>query len=334
MKKSLVALAVLAASGAAFAQSTVTLYGVADAWFGQTKNGVRAVKQTVLNSGGVNGSRWGLRGSEDLGGGLKANFQLEAGYNIDTGASGSSTSFFNRQAFVGLSGGFGAVTVGRQYTAFDALRGVTNNTYDTAITTTGTVFGRGAAADYTGRVDNSLAYTSPDFGGVSGAVVYGLGENKTTTVGASSNLSLHVKYAAGPLLVGYAHQNEKAQVLNTTSVATGTASTKFNLIAGSYDLGMAKLLGGFQTAKKGTVDDKEYQLGVEIPVGAANIALGYTSTDASTGAEATGYSIAGVYDLSKRTRLYAGYNSTKGETAAGVKDHSTSLLAVGVRHRF
>ena len=329
MKKSLVALAALAVVGAASAQSTVTLYGVADAWFGQTKTGVGAasISQTKLDSGGSNGSRWGLRGSEDLGGGLKANFQVEAGFAIDTGASADANSFFNRQAYVGFSGGFGAVTAGRHYTAYDNLRAAT---YDTAFATTSTVFGRGVVADYTTRVNHSLAYTSPDFGGISGAVVYSLGEDKSLlNTNASSNVSMHVKYAAGPLLVGFGHQNQKAQV------GVGTVSTKYNLIAGSYDLGMAKLVAGYQTAKVGTLDDKEYQLGVNFPIGtAANIALGYTSTDASSNAESTGYSIAGIYEMSKRTRLYAGYNSTKGETGAGVQNAKTSLLAVGVRHSF
>jgi predicted porin len=94
MKKSLVALAVLAASGAAMAQSSVTLYGIADLWFGtaNTDNGTTSLSQTLLESGGVNGSRWGLKGSEDLGGGLKANFDLQQGIRLD---DGSGTSLRN-----------------------------------------------------------------------------------------------------------------------------------------------------------------------------------------------------------------------------------------------
>jgi len=105
MKKSLIALAVMAAAGAASAQSSVQLYGIVDIWFGSVKDGVGAQSETKLDAGGVNGNRFGLKGSEDLGGGLKANFQLEQGFNMDDGSAVASTAF-NRQAWVGLSGGF------------------------------------------------------------------------------------------------------------------------------------------------------------------------------------------------------------------------------------
>ena len=136
MKKSLIALAVLAASGAAMAQSSVTLYGVADAFVGSKKvntvalnatntgfSAPSATRQTVIDSSGLNGSRWGLRGNEDLGGGMKAVFVLESGLNIDTGAAASTTSMFNRQAFVGLdSSSFGTVSLGRHYSAYETVR--------------------------------------------------------------------------------------------------------------------------------------------------------------------------------------------------------------------
>lgn len=354
MKKTLIALAVLAASGATMAQSTVTLYGVADVWFGQTETGVGAaqLKQTVVNTNGMNSSRWGLKGSEDLGQGLSAVFQLESGFNIDTGAQSDSASLFNRQAFVGLSGGFGSVTAGRQYTAYDALRGATNNTYDTAsFTTTGAVWGSGIA-DYASRVNNSVAYTSPVFGGFSGAFVAGLGENKTATVDANQNLSLHVKYAAGPILVGYAHQSQKAQngspeiaptvalPLGVAAVApTGTVTTKYNLIAGSYDFGVVKLVAGFNRAEVSDRKDNEYQLGLNAPIGAsANVAIGYTKSKGEVAGATTsngkGYSVVGYYDLSKRTRLYAAASRTTADNDAGVDTAKTTTVGMGLRHNF
>lgn len=337
MKKTLIALAALGAmAGAAQAQSTVTLYGVADVYFGQTSRTTKPtatgtetkLTQTVINSGGMNGSRWGLKGSEDLGGGLKANFQVESGFDISTGASGQGGLLFGRQALVGFSGGFGAVTLGRQYSAYDALRGATNNTYDSSFATTGTVWGNGVA-DYTGRVDNSIAYQSPNFNGFSGAVMVGLGENKTTTASASRNTSFNVQYANGPILAGYAHQAEK-----TVAVAD---QRKYNLLAASYDFGMASIHGGYNTAKLGSTKDKEYQLGVKVPFGAASVAAGYSrskSDAAGVTSKATGYSIAGLYDLSKRTALYAGWNSTKADFVSATAAVKTSLVAVGVRHRF
>jgi predicted porin len=336
MKKTFVALAALAVVSAASAQSSVTLYGVADTFFGQTKSGVGAAEttQTVINTNGINSSRWGVKGTEDLGGGLKANFVIESGFNLDNGNQ-SATQLFNRQAYVGLSGNFGAVNMGRQYTAYDALRGATNNTFDTAaFTPTGAVWGSGVA-DYSSRVDNSIAYISPEFSGVSGAVVLGLGENKTATVDANQNLSLHIKYAAGPVLVGYAYQEQKVQ----NAAVTGTDSTKYNLVAGSYDFGMVKLTGGYNTAKVAGLSDKEYQVGLNAPIGAAaNVAIGYSNskTDGQVAAlksQSSGYSLVGLYDLSKRTRLYAGYSKMTADTGP-VTTGKSSIVAVGVRHAF
>lgn len=336
MKKSLIALAVLAASGAAMAQSTVTLYGVADAWIGSQKTGLTGVRQTKMGSGGYNGSRWGLKGTEDLGGGLSANFQLEQGFNIDTSAATDSANQFHRQAYVGLSGGFGTTRFGRQYSAYDELRGATNNSFDTSFATTGTVFGNAASqskvADYNGRINNQAYYASPVVGGFSGAIGYGLGEDKTATASANDTLSLHVKYAAGPLLVGVAYQNEER---------TAGADRSYTLIAGSYDFGVAKLTAGFNRAKEdGLGKDSEYQFGVSVPVsGNAAVALGYAhakgkNLDGSTFSKGSGWTLTGYYDMSKRTRLYAGYNTTSAKDGAGVKVDKNSLFAVGMRHSF
>ena len=173
MKKSLIALAVLAASGASFAQSSVSVYGIADIWFGQTSGSAPTVSQTVLNSGGVSGSRWGLKGSEDLGGGLKANFLLEQGFALDTGVSGAG---FNRQAYVGFSGGFGEVKLGNVYTAYDDISGAANAAFDSALAP---VSGVWKSTGYVSNPNNNIYYASPSMGGFSGAVSYALGENKT-----------------------------------------------------------------------------------------------------------------------------------------------------------
>jgi len=107
-------------------------------------------------------------------------------------------------------------------------------------------------------------------------VVVGLGENKTATVDAEQNLSLHIKYAAGPLLVGYGYQEQKAQTPAAPAVATGTSTNKYNLFGASYDFGVAKLTGSYNEAKNSTLKDKEYQLGVSVPFGAATVAAGYS----------------------------------------------------------
>jgi predicted porin len=353
MKKSLIALAVLAASGAAMAQSSVTLYGRLDASLAQTSkevtglNAVGKVKQTGIDSSNLNTTFWGLKGSEDLGGGLRANFTLESGFAIDTGVG--NAGLFERKAVVGLSGAFGAVDLGRNYTAYDTLRGATNNVYDSNFATTGTVWGNGIK-DYANRTSNSVIYNSPSFGGISGAVAYAFGENKNTTVAsvgtigtagyvpsyvigdATDTLSLHIKYANGPLLVGYGYQEEKV------ASATVQDKIKYNLVGASYDLGMAKLVGSYNQAKIGGLKDKEYQVGVSVPFGAAAIAAGYSNSKAEGSATGTtkgdGASIVGTYNLSKRTTVYAGYEATKVETNGGRSNTKLTNFATGVRHTF
>ena len=346
MKKSLIALAVLAASGAAMAQSSVTLYGIADAWVGSTETQVNGVgqRQTAVNTSGVNGSRWGLKGSEDLGGGMSAIFQLESGFSLDTGASAQNGTLFSRQAFVGLQSGFGTVSLGRQYSAYDNLQGATNHNYDAfTFSARGPVSANGIK-DYTSRIDNSIAYTSPSFGGFSGAVVYGFGENKnapaTTTPAfagnvngdATDNASVHIKYANGPILVGYAYQQEKL-----AAVAGAQDKNKYNLVGGSYDFGVAKLTASYNTVKNNTLKDKEGQIGVSVPFGAAAISAGYarSKTEGITGERTgKGYSILGTYALSKRTGLYAGAQNTKAHILNAAAETEITTYGLGVRHSF
>lgn len=338
MKKSLIALAVLAASGAAMAQSSVTLYGRLDASVGQTtteSTGTAEVKQTVLDQSQLNTTFWGLKGTEDLGGGLTANFKLESGFALDTGVG--NTGLFERTATVGLAGGFGAVNLGRQYTAYDALRGATNNVWDSNMATTGAVWKATGMTDYTNRISNSVRYDSPVFSGISGSVAYGFGENEgtATNVGdATDNVSMHIKYAAGPLLVGYAHQEEK---LAQAALTAAQVTNKYDLLGASYDFGVAKLTGSYNQAKDSTTKDKEYQVGVSAPFGAFTVAAGYSKATSERAGRADldgeGYTLVGTYDLSKRTTMYVGYKATDVETSATATTE-TSTFAAGVRHTF
>ncbi|CAN5510563.1 porin [soil metagenome] len=338
MKKSLIALAVLAASGAAMAQSSVTLYGVADAWLGSTKvtTGGVGLRQTGIETSGVNGSRWGLKGSEDLGGGMKAVFQLESGFKLDTGEQKTAGSIFDRQAFVGLAGDFGTVSLGRQYSAYDALHSASNQNYDAFTFNANNGAAGGVAAngmkDYTNRISNSVAYTSPSFSGFSGAVVYGFGENKTATNDATDSASFNIKYANGPVMVGYAFQQDKQ-----AAVGGVQDKNKYNLVGASYDFGVAKLVGSYNTAKNDTFKDKEGQIGVVVPFGAAAISAGYArSKSEGLGVEHTGkgYSILGTYALSKRTGLYVGAQNTKVHLLNAAAETEATTYGLGVRHSF
>jgi predicted porin len=346
MKKSLVALAVLAASGAAMAQSTVTMYGLADIFLAGVKNennaasvaagaGAGSITQTVLNSGAVNGSRWGMKGSEDLGGGLKANFQLESGFNIDSGSAAQGGLLFGRQSWVGFSGSFGAVKLGRMPTPYDDVNGNADGVFDSAVSAMPHVF-RSYAGDFTGytiRTNNTIKFESANYSGFSGALSYALGENKTATVDAGSITALNLAYGAGPLAVSFAYQTEKAN-----GSATDVNFTRLNA---GYNFGVATLKGAY--GKAGNVgavsgaDATEYQIAVDYPVSAAlTLSANYAKSDDNTTlgeAQRKGFGLGAAYTLSKRTFLYGGYTTNTSTPKVG-DDSKISILAVGMQHRF
>ncbi|MDO9134816.1 porin [Hydrogenophaga sp.] len=357
MKKSLIALAVLAAAGAAQAQSTVTLYGLADIWVGSSKatatvGGVSAsARTTLVDSNGFSTSKFGFKGSEDLGGGLKANFQLEQGFNVDTGTAQVAGSAFNRQAWVGLSGGFGEVQLGRVWTSYDDVRATINDTFNANVASSFSTW-----VGYNDRTNNGIKYLTPSFGGISGSVTYALGEDKNTSTNGKDNnlLSVGVNYAGGPVAVGFAHQTEKSGTTTKLGaagalggvIADGTKVT-YNLLNGSYDLGVVKLLAGFNQVKgtepavPGFVKASEYFLGVEAPLSSAlGIAAGYSQSkikdDTGPQLKGTGFSVMAKYNLSKRTFTYAAMNSTKFKDDSGATSDSvkSQLFAVGVNHSF
>lgn len=334
MKKNLIALAVLAASGVASAQSTVTVYGIADVWFGSSDNGT--VRQTGIGSGGVSSSRFGFKGSEDLGAGLKANFVLEQGFSIDTGANATAGQAFSRQSFVGLSSAaFGEVRLGKTYTPFDDISGATTPGFDSALSPTVNVW---QSTGYTANPANTVYYASPSYSGFSGAASYSLGEDKNTVgVAAPFNnkaghiASFNVKYQGGPVYVGLAYQVDK--------FAGATKSAKFLRVNGSYDLGVVKLLAGYgRVADQSALVSKttDWQIGADFPVTSAlTLSGGYAHSKdndlAST--KRTGLGLAASYSLSKRTSVYGGIQAAK-TTANSAADVKTDLYAVGIRHAF
>lgn len=334
MKKSLIALAVLAVSGAASAQSSVQLYGLIDSYFGSTYAG--GLKQTVVNSGGIQTSRFGFKGSEDLGGGLKANFLLESGISVDRGATntGAAGSLFTRQSYVGLSGGFGEVKVGKIWTAYDDQVGVGAAAWNANVLTPATNVWA-SSANYNGNPNNTIYYATPDFGGFTAAGSYSLGENKTAAANAGKVVAFNVAYSGGPVFVGLAYQSEKANGLAT--------ATKYTQINGSYDFGVAKLLAAYGNVKDGAdvtgtaaPKIKEYQIGVDVPVGSAFTLSGGYATSKTSGLaanlKASGFGVTGLYALSKRTNLYAGFQNAKQEVAGTSSKLGT--YAAGIRHTF
>ncbi|MDB5884172.1 MAG: porin, Gram-negative type [Polaromonas sp.] len=345
MKKNLIALAVLAASGVASAQSSVTLYGLVDAYVGSSRIKTSApgtvstsARQTVVDSGGFNTSRFGFKGSEDLGGGLKANFVLEAGFDASTGAANNytnpftgatSNAIFGRQSWVGMSGGFGEVRLGKMWTPYDEVKGLGAAAFDSNIFAPAT--GVWASNGYSDRPGNSIYYATPSISGFSAAASYSLGENKTATQSAGKIASFNVQYANGPLAAALAYQTEKdgGASLNTTT-------TKFTQLNASYDLGAAKLLAAYGNVKDAGNRAKEFQVGVDVPLGAVTLSGGVARSKITLAGggevKSTGVGLAAKYDLSKRTFLYTGLQMAKNES--GATDVKTDTFAVGVQHKF
>lgn len=339
MKKSLIALAVISATGAAMAQSSVELFGRLDVGYSSNSVKVDGVKsymagtntsagstQQGINSSNLNTQFWGLRGTEDLGGGLKAMFMLQSNFNTDTGALGGQ--MFDREAWLGLSGGFGTVKLGRNYTAYDTVRAATNHTLNSNINVTSVVSGVGVA-DFALRNSNSIRYEAPKMGGFNAAVSYGFGENKTTAESSRDTTSLALWYTEGPLLVAFGHQREEDTAAN--------GDRKYTMVGGSYNFGIASLTGSYETSKQLGRKDKNYQFGVNVPMGAFSFHVGYAdgqTKDGGVKADSSGYALVGTYALSKRTTAYAGYESTKVENNAGTSTTKVTNLALGLRHTF
>ncbi len=287
MKKSLVALAALAVAGIASAQSSVTLFGVVDASVSHYSSKAELANpfaaplfvvptgikqsQTVLGNSGYNSSRIGFRGTEDLGGGLAASFWLEASLANDDGSK--SLSNFNRRSTVSLSGGFGEVRLGRDYTAtfwndtvFDPFgtNGVGSSAIFGSNLRLAILRGPGGASGGSGsdtyvRTSNSIGYfLPPNLGGFYGQLQYALPETiKNSGVDQSAKgryVGGRFGYANGPLDVAVAYGQSTA--VDTPSVVTGLIASDsqqrkidtLNLGA-SYDFGPVKLFGELSQAK-------------------------------------------------------------------------------------
>ena len=345
MKKSLIALAVLAASGAALAQSSVTVYGRLDASVGSAKtgnivNGVGPAGVTQMFSGNLTTSRLGFRGVEDLGGGLKAIFAIETGLNID---APSASSLGDRAAFVGLTGGFGTVKLGRHDTSFDDIRDlmVSSNVWDSGnFATTETVVGTGATAtngvggigDYGDRASNQIRYESPSFGGVS----FGLSHGFDETANVSDDVTaFNIRYKAGNLDIGAAYQENAQQ----NALGALGSTNKYSTVAGAYNFGAFRVSGGWNQAKTSTnLKANTYTVAANAPVGAWDFSLGYSTgkskLNGNTTQKGDALSAGVVYNMSKRTRLYGLLTNGDIENAAGTKLRQRDIYAVGVAHVF
>ena len=320
---------------AAAAQSSVSIYGIADAALAREDNGAANGSKTVLNSGNQSSSRLGFRGTEDLGNGLKAIFNLEAGYAIDTGAGDSA--LFGRRAVVGLQGGFGQVTVGREYSP---IASVAKNSDILGQGFYGTNLSAFNSGRLTRRISNSVNYESAAAGGFKVLAAYGAGE---ATSGPSGDLmGVAVEYKSGSLFLGGGyHQLER--------LASG--DDKEYVVGAGVKLGAVDVKGNYLVADRAGATSKfeQMNLGASVKVSAAGKLSANLQRNEQGSGKGNLIGIAYSHALSKRTDVYttlakmsnnstgvfginaSGVNVTPPATAPGA---DPTAFAVGMRHSF
>ena len=368
MKKSLIAIAALAAVGAASAQSSVTLYGLADTGLAykteKTKvDGVTAYKHSTFGAttGTLNGSRLGVKGAEDLGNGLKATFNYELGFNSangNFGTNGEATSGFGRKATVGLAGNFGHVRIGRDNTVVDNLVTATSADAQSTVDTAGQAYGRTVdlvtdranGVHYDGNFSGVAvsAFVAPSGANTQGATFY----EKTQTTGPSVKerslgYGLSVGYANGPLTAGVA-----AQQFTSKETSAGVTNAKYSqtqaAVGGAYDFNVAKVYANYiynrdKTTAAGVttkgVKHNEANVGVTVPFGAASFVAeygyNYDKPNNEKALRSHDVTLGANYAFSKRTDVYAraAYQGLLKASGSGMSGNAQTY-AVGLRHRF
>nr|WP_245753461.1 porin [Paraburkholderia sartisoli] len=344
IKAFLIAGAALGA-GAANAQSSVTLYGAVDDAFVYANN-QKGHSNFYLRQGNLYASKWGLRGVEDIGGGTSVIFDLQNGFDLNSGALSSSSQIFNREAFVGLQNQqYGTFTMGRQYTPYYLFVGpLASSTWLTGAT--GAHPGDIDGLDTTIRINNALVYTTPTWNGLQASGMYALGGIAGST-GKGQTISAGVKYATGPigLAAGYLRMDNAQQTtgfdpastgsFGTSSLNTGYASARtIQHIAAAADYTIGNLMMGV------TYTNVEYVSGSHsifrdtavfntyaalatyrfTPAFDVAGAFSYTMASKANGITSAAryqqYSLKEAYHLSKRTSLYAleAYQRASGQT--------------------
>jgi len=351
MKKTLLAISLLGAFGVASAQSNVTVYGTLDAGVSSTIGANAAGPVTSVESGQESYSRLGFKGNEDLGDGLKAIFVLEEGILLNNGTSGltgvgnnvpadQNNSMFSSQAYVGLAGNFGALTIGRQFTPLYEAYGSIDPFVNGFAANINNFFGTDVNnnSNYQ-RMSNAVVYSAPDnLYGFKGSVAYGFGGVAGDT-SAQSQVGASLGYANGPLTVSYAfHQANNEQ---GTVVGASTDTFRTNFIGAAYDFGVVKVHAAFDQNQQGdTFKTQDALVGVTIPFGVQTVFADYTHKDNKLidNADASQYAVGYTYNLSKRTNLYTAYtyvkNQDKSTIDTEVAGNAVGTLQVGLRHSF
>lgn len=315
--------------------------GLLDTYAGSIRMAGDGGRTSKVGSGGMTTSWIGFKGSEDLGGGLRANFALTSFLQVNSGVPGRFTgdTFFSRDANLGLSGGFGAVTVGRGL-APNFLPTVIANPFGDSFTfsplvlhaNVGLFNGTGWTATTPSDTgwSNQVIYSTPKFGGLSGNVHYQFSNlDSTTGNSGKKNIGVNAMYFNGPLtLTGF---YERDQLSNPVVTAFSPANTKKDwMLGGSYDFTVAKAFLTYgQAANNLTPKAKTTSVGVSAPVGAGKVLAAYANTSLDSGISRKTASLGYDYFLSKRTDVYAVLMNDK----ITAKSTGTSF-GVGIRHSF
>lgn len=315
MKKTLLAIALLQVPVFAFAQSSLTLYGILDAGITYVNN--QQGKSVVMSDSGIlQGNRWGLLGKEDLGGGLKAVFNLESGFNLSNGAMGQGGLLFGRTAYVGLdSDKAGVLTFGRQY---DFMTDFMVENSAAANGTTAVAFHLFDADRLAGeQMNNTVKYVSPTWGGISFGALYGFSNvagGFAGTDAAPRASSFGLKFAQGPLVVSAAYTAVTGMTGSLATITLRGHSQRVWAVGGRYRFDKLKVFGNATstlvraTAAGNNATINNYEVGATYFVTpAATLTGGYTySTYASHGYNQL--NTTAHYFLSKETDVYLAVN--------------------------
>jgi len=370
MKKTLLAAALMAGfAGVAQAETSVTLYGILDGGIGyqQIKGSIDGedfkFKKTGMINGVQFGNRWGLKGSEDLGNGLRAVFVLESGFGLDTGKSAQGGRLFGRQATLGLaSDAWGQVDIGRQTNIASKYFGGVASPFGASFgqANVGATFG----SANTVRWDNMLMYQTPNFSGFQFGVGYSFNADGAQQFKANgeddpnvTGITTGIRYANGPLAAALTYDQIRDNYAELEDGTEGKVTVKQWNLGASYDFEVVKLHAGFGQTRDGWIgaygygadelDDQVsltadglkanlYTFGISAPVGAGTVMASWAMADPKgtieDGSKQNIYSLGYTYGFSKRTSMYA-YGSYA-KNIYFLDDAKSTVLGVGLVHKF
>lgn len=325
----------------AIAQGSVTVYGLVDAGVASEDIGAPGTRKSLLVGGTQGQSRIGFRGVEDLGGGLKALFNIESGIKLDTGEAGSTTAFWARRSIVGLEGSFGLVTLGREYTPVAQVAGATDPLGHGFYGTDLNAFDDTARDRVIRRASNTVNYKTPSFAGFFGRAVYGFGEQSVSPK-LGDLIGLSVEYSKDALYAGAAYQQIERDV----------AGDDKQFIAGAgYNFGAYHLKANYISADPTGSANKFQQVnvGVSMGIGQGRLLTSVQWNKGENGAKATGFGATYSYNLSKRTNAFLSYGTLRNNelgrfglysATSKLTPSATQLgadpsgLVLGMQHRF